>query len=65
MSGARGLVLKGFGLAHGVLFTAWTSAAATSRSRAEEDAPMDVASIVVTAAFFALSWGFIVLCDRL
>jgi len=26
---------------------------------------MDIASIVVTAAFFALSWGFIVLCDRL
>jgi len=26
---------------------------------------MDFVCLAITAAFFALSWGFIVLCDRL
>jgi len=26
---------------------------------------MDLVCLAITAAFFALSWGFIVLCDRL
>jgi hypothetical protein len=27
--------------------------------------PMDIVSLVLVAAFFALSWGFLALCDRL
>ena len=30
-----------------------------------EDADMDLVSLGLVAVFFALSWGFVVLCERL
>lgn len=30
-----------------------------------EDSPMDLVSLGLVAVFFALSWGFVVLCERL
>jgi hypothetical protein len=30
-----------------------------------ENAPMDLVSLGLVAVFFALSWGFVVLCERL